>query len=283
MRFERAEVDPDTTNRVRRTVARGVRLPAALTVEAAVSAVMCTLTERLTAGNAHELLDALPRSLQVMFERCVVHRDGEPTARLDRSAFVRRVAEHLGVTPAHAELVCAAVFTAVRAELTSEAMLRVADQLPRGLKELWLSAPIDAPDVDTGLAPEDARRALERALELRAHLPAHVTSGAAFAAVMCTFARRLSGGERRHVLDGLPPPVRGLVARCVSHREEPEHVGCDDVLASVRDHFVVDDDTAVQITIAVLRETRRMLPTYVREEIASQLPGDLRELWDRAR
>src|SRR4051812_29405520 len=117
MQFERAQADPETTNRLRRNVAATARLPSSLTVEAAVTGVMCVLTDRLTLGAAYELLRDAPRSIGAMFELCVTHREGKPTARLDRAKFIAKVADHLGVTPAHAELVCSAVFGAVRAEL----------------------------------------------------------------------------------------------------------------------------------------------------------------------
>src|SRR5687767_12208699 len=107
---------PDRRTYLRHSVASAARLPATLAADDAIAAVMCTLTSRITAGEAHELLEALPRTVRSFFEICVIHREGLPTLKLDRAEFLDRVAEHLGVTPAHAELVCAVVFDAIRSE-----------------------------------------------------------------------------------------------------------------------------------------------------------------------
>lgn len=283
MQFESSQAGLETANRVRRTVANHARLPCTLTVEAAVSAVMCALTERLTAGEAVDVLESLPAAIGSMFERCVIHREGKPTLKIDRAEFVERVSEHLGVTPAHAELVCSAVFAAVRAELPDEVATAVATQLPHELKELWLAAPISAPDLDVEVPPEETRHAMETDLERRACLPPHVTPSAAFASVMCAFARRLSGGETRHLLLGLPADVRPLIERCTAHRGELASVfGRDELLRHVAEHLATERELAEHIVLEVLRTVKRVLPQQTIEEIASQLPPDLRELWEAA-
>jgi uncharacterized protein (DUF2267 family) len=284
MRYERSQADLETTNRLRRAVAQSARLPAPLTVEAAVSAVMCALTERLTAGEAYVVLESVPIPISSMFETCVLHREGKPTAKVDRAELVAKVADHLGVTPAHAELVCSAVFAAIRAELPGEVVMAVAAQLPHGLAELWLGPPISAPDLDVEIPPEETRRAIETDLERRAHLPPHVTPAAAFAAVMCTFARRLSGGEARHLLLGLPAPVRSIIERCATHRDEHAEVfGRDELLRTVGDHLMMmSEDDSTRIVHEVLRAAKRLLPQRTIAEVEAQLPVDLLELWREA-
>jgi uncharacterized protein (DUF2267 family) len=283
MRVERAQMDLETTNRLRRAVAQRARLPAELTVEAAVAAVMCALTERLTAGEAFDVLTSIPSSIAAMFEPCVLHRAGQPTQRLGRAELLQRVADHLSVTPAHAEVVCSAVFTAMRAELPADVVMAVAHQLPRGLRELWLGPPIEAPDLDVAVPPEDTRRAVEKDLDRRAKLPPHVTPSAAFAATMCIFAHRLSGGETRHVLLGLPPAMRALVESCATHREERAAVfGRDELLREVGEHLATDATETARIVREVLRAAKRALPQRTIAEIESQLPADLRELWQAA-
>ncbi len=268
---------------MRRTVASSARLPASLTAERAVSAVMCVLTERLTSGEAHHVLQAVPFSLAPLFERCVAHRDGRMTQKMDHAEFMARVADHLGVSPAHAELICSAVFNAVRAELPAEVSTHVARQLPHGLKDLWLGPPVSAPDLDVDVRPEHARAAIEHDLERRAHLPAHVAPATAFVAVMCTFARRLSGGEARHVLLGLPRSVRALIDRCATHEHEQADVfGRDELLRAIGEHLSTDREETERITLEVLRATKRALAPSVNEQVAAQLPPDLAELWERA-
>jgi uncharacterized protein (DUF2267 family) len=278
-----AELELEVTNRVRRTVAETARLPASMTVESVVAAVMCALTERLTAGEAYDLLHGVPKPVARMFEPCVIHREGRPTIRVDRAELVDAVAEHLAVTPAHAELICSAVFTAIRAELPAEIVIAVGGQLPHGLKELWLAAPMIAPDLDVDLAPEETRLAMERDLDRRAGLPPHVTPSAAFAAVMCAFARRLSGGETRHLFLGLPAVVRPLIERCTAHRAEEAAVfGSAELLRQVADHLVTEGEVTERIVLEVLRAVKRNLPLHTIDEIASQLPADLLELWQAA-
>ncbi len=283
MRVEQSRRDFETANRVRRTVAESARLPAALTVEAAVSGVMCVLSERLTAGEATDLFSSIPPAIAPMFELCTLHRKFMPTSKIDRAEFLTKVADHLGVTPAHAELVSSAVFTAIRAELPADVVMSVAAQLPHGIKELWLEPPTSAPDLDVEIPPEETRHAMENDLTRRAKLPPHVTPDAAFAAVMCCFARRLSGGETRHLVLGLPASLRAIIERCSVHRERPAIFGRDELIREVSDHLIITDpDDTERILLEVLRSAKRVLPQKTIAEIGSQLPADLRELWTKA-
>lgn len=283
MQFERSQIDPETTNRVRRTVADSARLPSALTVEAALGAVMCALTQRLTSGGAFEILESVPPAIAPMFEVCVLHREGKPVVKADRAEFVDAIGEHLGVTPAHAEIICSAVFTAVRAELGANAVAAVAAQLPHGLKELWIGPPISAPDLDVDIPPEETKRAIERDLALRGHLPPNIHPSKAFASVMGMFTKRLSGGEARHVLIGLPVVVRPLVESSTAHRpESAEPFGRDELFARVAAHFGTDGATTEHIVLEVLRAAKRALPQQTIADVEAQLPPDLRDLWRSA-
>lgn len=277
------EIDFETGNRLRRHVAESARLPASLTVEAAVAAVMCVLVERLTAGEAHQLLEGVPQALRPMFQMCVVHRMGRPVLALDRAELLARVADHLDVTPAHAEIVTSAVFDAVRAELPPELAHDVASQLPRGVKELWLSRPILAPDLDTTIRAEQQRREVEAEIERRAPLPPNVTAAKAFGAVMCALTRRLSGGEAKDVLLGLPADLRELVEGCVIHRgERPAMFDRDELLRDVREHLSIGGADAERIVSAVLRAAKRVLPQTTTVAVTSQLPSDLAGMWSSA-
>jgi uncharacterized protein (DUF2267 family) len=284
MHLERSAADQLATDRVRRTVAASARLPADLVADDAIAAVMCTLMDRLTAGEAHHVIDALPVSMRPLFAACVRHRIGQPTLKLDHVEFLRRVAEHLGVTPAHAELVCEVVFEAVRSELSDKLVDDVAHQLPRGLQELWLAGPrVEPPAEEAILSSDDARLAVEEEIERSVALPPGVTSAAAFSAVMCALAARISGGETRELAFGLPMTLRGLVDRCTRHRaEEGEVFGHEELLRRVATHLLLEPSDAEPITRAVFRATKRVLPERVTVDIASQLPVDLRALWEGA-
>lgn len=271
----------ETSNRLRRNVAGTARLPSTLTVEAAVAAVMCVLVERLTAGEAHDLLAGAPPELRPLFDRCALHRSGQPVSTLDRAAFLARVADHLDVTPAHAELVTSAVFTAVRRELPSELVEHVAAQLPHGLSDLWLGPPVAAPALDTAVPQAELRRDIEIDIERRAELPPRISAATAFSTVMCALTRRLSGGEARAVLLGLPSDLRELVESCVIHRgEHAEVFDKEALLRDIREHLGVGGGDATRIVEAVLRAAKHLLPQATVAAVSSQLPPDLRATWD---
>ncbi len=282
MHLERSIADRAATERVQRSVAGSARLPRDLAPEDAIAAVMCALMDRLTAGEAHHLLDAMPASMRPFFSTCVRHRVGQPAQRLDRVAFLERVAEHLGVTPSHAELVCEVVFDAVRSELPDKLVDDVAHQLPRGLQQLWLAGPrFESPPEEATLSAEDARLAIEEEIERSVALPSGVTSIDAFSAVMCTLAARVSGGEARELAAGLPATLRGVVERCSLHRaEESEVFDRDELLRRVAAHLSLEPAEVEPIVRAVWGAASRVLPEKATRDVASQLPVDLRALWD---
>ena len=213
----------------------------------------------------------------------MLHRDGRPTAHFDLPELLSRVGEHLGVTPAHAELVCAAVFSAVRAELPEDVVVGVAAQLPHGMKRLWLSPPLSAPSLDASVAMDEGRRAALRDVGRYAELPPQVSPAEAFSAVMCALSRRLSGGEARNVVLGLPVDLRPLVESCALHRgEHGEVFGRADFVRDVAGHLGVGDANAERVIREVLRATKRILPQNTIADVSSQLSVDLRELWEEA-
>lgn len=259
-------------------VAAHAALPGDVTAVAAISAVMCALTERLTAGEAHKLLEAVPRGLRPLFERCVVHRAGPIARKIDRAEFLDRVARHLGVTPAHAELVCSAVFDAVSAELSPKLIDDVAHQLPHGLQELWLSAR-GLPGPARVVTEETARELLSE-IERGVELPAGATVEGAFASVMCALCDRISGGEARDVLLSLPESLRPLLSQCVSRRAEPAVVfDRAELLQKIATHLGTEPSAAESIARVVFRAVRRVLPEKEVRDVASQLPVDLIDLW----
>ena len=284
MHLERSEADQAATERVTSSVASTARLPPDVPVEDAIAAVMCTLVDRLTAGETHYLFEALPASMRPLFASCVRHRTGQPTMKLDRVEFLERVAEHLGVTPAHAEIICEVVFDAVRSELPDKLVGDVAHQLPRGLQELWLAGRrIEPAPAEATLSADEARRRVEQEIHEDVALPEGVTSADAFSAVMCTLSQRVSRGEARELVLGLPETLRGLVDRCAKHRSEESDVfGRDELLRRIAVHLELEPSAAEPIVRAVFAATKRVLPERAIFDIGSQLPVDLRELWDAA-
>jgi uncharacterized protein (DUF2267 family) len=276
--------DVERRSRFAEIVETEALLPAHVTVQRAVEAVLGTLVERLTAGAAHELLEGLPSVIRPFVAPSVHQRDGRPIVRLDRAELIARVAGELQVTPVHAEQLCAAVFSAARAELPPDIVAGVVNQLPRDIEELWRtppsSIPVSSSSTKIGLA---ARHDLEIEIRNNASLPPGVSAAAAFSAVMCAVSDRLSGGEVRDVALSLPSGIRELVERCTLHRGEPGIVfGREGLVDRVAEHLAIEDEDAPPIIGAVFRAVKRVLPWKEVAAVASQLPSDLRELWERS-
>jgi len=262
-------------------IAVRAELPPHATAESIASAVMCTLTERLTSGGAHRLLSALPASIRPLFARCLEHRGG-PVRRFGRAEMLERIADHLGVTSLHAEELCQAVLAAVRLRVSAEVADRIAAQLPEDLKELWLTPvpPIAARRVADPDELERVRATIYADIEQSGALPAGSDGAEAFVAVMCIFSRRLSGGQARNLLLALPNTLRPLVGACMLHRSEAAlPFGEWEFVRHVAEHLETTPELATRLVQAVFAAAKRSLPERDIEDAASQLPVDLRTLW----
>lgn len=102
----------------------------------AAEAVLCTLAQRLSGGEARDLLEELPRRLRELLRPCKPQLH-EPAPAVGRDAFILTVAERLGATTAQAEAITRAVFAAVRRQISPKETRDIASQLPTDLRELW--------------------------------------------------------------------------------------------------------------------------------------------------
>ncbi len=262
-----------------REIASRAELPPHVTAEAAGAVVMYVLFERLTRGAAAELFNALPEPLRVVFARALEHRTG-PVSPIDHSDLLDRVSAHLGVIPARAEVICRAVMFAVRSQIPADVSARVAAQLPEDLKELWEGPPPHARELTAENEGEALRVDLFAKIERIGDLPPGVDSPTAFSAVMCTFAERLSRGEARHLLLGLPATLRPFVTSCFLHRDEPgTSFGRDDFVRRVASHLATSETVAEDVIRAVFSAVKTCLPSKDVQDASSQLPPDLRALW----
>ncbi|HVJ92240.1 MAG TPA: DUF2267 domain-containing protein [Labilithrix sp.] len=262
-----------------RTLVSRAPLPPHSTAAEVATFVTCTVAERLTRGGAHTMLGGLPAPIASLFERCIDEAVG-PASTLDRSDLLQRTADRLGITPASAERICAAVLSTLRDWLPKAIADDVAAQLPKDLKELWYSTPEASAETLPEWETETAHAQLFAEIEREGILPPEVDVADAFMAVMCIFSQRLSGGEARHVLLGLPNTLRPLVTTCMRHREEWADVfGRDELLRRVAHHLGTDEVTAERVVRAVFSAVKRTIPYKEVEDSASQLPPDLRDLW----
>lgn len=243
---------------------------------------MSVLAKRLTPGEAHELLEALPPYLQTPFRQCFIRRGREPVTKLDRAQAVAHVADSLGVTPGQAEVIATAVLCAMHAEVAPGLARNVARQLPGDLSALWLaSSPVAPPRIPApGTVGGSTRQLVEDEIERRARLPDNVTPDAAFKAVMDIFSQRLSGGEAFDVLLGLPDDLRRLTEGSVLGRDEHASVfGRDTLVGAIALRLRIAHDDAEAIVFAVLAAVKCVLPVKEIDDVADELPADLRDLW----
>lgn len=268
----------NTTEWLSRLRERNAALPSEVDPAEAATAVMCVLVERLTAGEAHELFESMPPSMRALFRSCEAHRERKPVHKFDRAELIMRVARHLGVTPAHGEAITTAVLAAIRKELPSKVVEHVASQLPRDLKNLWLAsgavAPPSSPVLESG-----ARHIVEE--EIARRLPRGSTSpAAALGCVMGHFLQRISGGEAWDVFMGLPEELHPLLEGAALDRAEAAHVfGRKELLADIAHDLRIPYGEAETVARAVFAAVRQVLPTKEIDDVASELPDELRALW----
>ncbi|MCW2951827.1 MAG: hypothetical protein JWQ48_997 [Conexibacter sp.] len=177
--------------------------------EQATRAVLQTLGERLSGGEAHDIAEQLPSELATVLDQ------GGNAQGFDRQEFVRRVAERAGIELPDAVAATRAVFAALGWAVSHDEIVDMAAELPKDfgeLVELALSRnarrPMGSlPRVRTteefveGVAQraglvgerERARRATEATLE--------------------TLGERISHGEVDDLAEQLPAELRSPLAR----------------------------------------------------------------------
>ncbi|MFW5879115.1 MAG: DUF2267 domain-containing protein [Myxococcota bacterium] len=111
-------------------------IPSEISAQNALSGVICTLTRRVSRGQARDYAGSMPPVLKSVLSPCVMHRD-EKGEKFDLQGFLQRVAEHLNVTGQQAESISRAVFRALHKHLPSHEVDDLESQLPPDLAELW--------------------------------------------------------------------------------------------------------------------------------------------------
>jgi osmotically-inducible protein OsmY/uncharacterized protein (DUF2267 family) len=105
----------------------------------AAQAVLCAVSLRMSRDEAYALAGTLPGELSRLLHPCVRHRR-EASDAFDQTEFLRRIADHLLVTPEQAQLIARAVFAALKHRVPPADIQEVAARLPGDLQELWRAA-----------------------------------------------------------------------------------------------------------------------------------------------
>lgn len=141
-------------------------------------------------------------------------------------------------------------------------------------------------------AEPDAQKATDPAERFFAHiersgaLPPNVTPTAAASAVLCVLARRVSGGQAEDLREAMPEPLHDLFQPCRRQRTElAESFKRGEFVRRVAERLGISSEQAESVARAVFEALQVEVPSARKEvdDVESQLPQDLKDLWRRAR
>jgi uncharacterized protein (DUF2267 family) len=131
--------DAEAAHPLLRAIEASVSLPPSVSAAGAFGATLCLLSLRLSRGEALHVRESLPEELRELIYGCTQHRS-EEAGRFTRSDFIGALAEQLGTSAERSELIASRVFEELRHYLPGREVAHVAKQLPKDLKDLWLSS-----------------------------------------------------------------------------------------------------------------------------------------------
>lgn len=100
--------------------------------------------------------------------------------------------------------------------------------------------------------------------------------------VLCAVDRRITAEEARHLRAQLPSRLQELVQRCELHAgEKPEKFGREELFQAVAEDLGKGADEVEPIVRVVITALRAHVTEGEAEDVADQLPTDLKELWLR--
>jgi uncharacterized protein (DUF2267 family) len=228
--------------------------------ERATEAVLSTLAEHLTRGEAADVLERLPAELQPY-----MHTPG-PAQRFGVAEFVRRVAAREGGDPSTAERHAAAVFTVLRQAIGDDEFADLTAQLPREYGPLLSGrSATDPAEAFLARVAERAGTSVEQA-------------GRLTSAVLETLAQRIAPGDAVDLAARLPVALQEPLRRGAA---TPDHrMQMTDFVIRVAERAELDLEDAVwgiPAVAAVLRDD-------VGDEffdVTVQLPEEYRTLFER--
>lgn len=118
-------------------IEQSVSLHRGITGVGAFTSVVGQLTHRLSLGEAHQLVSALPSDLRQLLDEHLLGR-GEHPEKLGKTTYLERVAKDLKIDDLdEAERVAKAVFKHIEDHIPGSVFAHVEAQLPRELSDLW--------------------------------------------------------------------------------------------------------------------------------------------------
>ncbi len=223
------------------------------TAAEATRAVLTTLAERITGGEAEDLAAELPDEVG----DALTNVDPDEAEEFSREEFLNRVEERADVDD---PLAAARAIAAALGEHASDAELANArEQLPG--------------EFDTVLEPGVGIAAGEfyDTIAERGGPESRDEARTATAAVLETLAERLAGGEARDLATYVPGD---LDVPLKDAEGDPPGFGVDEFVARVADRAGVDDDAAAEYTRAVTDAVGEAASGAEFEDAVSQLPGE---------
>jgi uncharacterized protein (DUF2267 family) len=227
--------------------------------ERAVEAVLETLAERISEGEARDLQEQLPPEIAPWLGT------KSPAEGFGVDEFLRRVAEREGVDVETAEEHTSAVFTALGQVIDAEELEDLRAQLSKDFAGLLPRGPF----VEVVHAEKLFKRVAERAA-VDPDRARDIT-----AAVLETLAERIAGGEVDDLVVRLPvalhPPLeRGKEAT----GGKATSMSLDEFLARVADRTGVTRDVALDYSRAVFQTLREAVGERELLDVTDELPAE---------
>jgi uncharacterized protein (DUF2267 family) len=232
--------------------------------ERATQATLETLNERLTGGEARDLVRRfLPPELAAWMPR------GHWGERFDADEFVRRVAKREDVDPDTAEQHARVVLRVVREAIGPEETARLAADLPEDFRPVLFDLIVMPADelvakvaVQTGLGPDDARRAVRAVLE--------------------TLAERVPPGEVRDVMSRLPREFHEDLRAGLSRADDDSRrMPATEFLRRVAEREGVSPELALRHVRALHATLREAVSPEEFADVQVELPNDYDPLLPR--
>jgi uncharacterized protein (DUF2267 family) len=224
--------------------------------ERAARAVLETLAERISQGEARDLAEQLAPELAPFIATTT------PAEAFDVEEFLRRVAERAAVDTVAAERYARGVFVALERFVPRDEFEDLMAELPREFATLLLHQPAMSAETfvrrvaeRAGVPPDGARKAADAVLE--------------------TLAERIAGGEVDDVLSSLPPDLHPPLKRGKEHSGDPaQRLSLEAFLQRIAEREGADVERARDHARAVLTTLREAVGDEEFADITVEFPQE---------